>query len=166
MDVKKLGFPILAALLALAALQPATARAGTAVTSIGPRVGFSLNPDQFVVGGQMQIGEVAPKITFDPNIELGFGDNVTLISFGLDMHYHLTLEDTDWKPYVGAGVALQIVSEDAPPPADNSDTNVGANLLIGADIPTKQGQRFFSEMKIGLADAPDLKLLVGWNFKL
>ena len=69
------------------ALVPVAALASQAVTTgIGPRVGFSSGPDQLVLGGQMSVGEVAPNLTFDPNIDLGFGDNATILAFNLDMH--------------------------------------------------------------------------------
>ena len=41
---------------------------------IGPRLGFSSSPDQFIAGGQVVIGEVAPNLTFDPNLEIGVGE--------------------------------------------------------------------------------------------
>jgi hypothetical protein len=155
-------------LCALSALVPITAYAeGAAVNSYGPRVGFSSNPDQLVVGGQLSVGNVTPEITFDPNVELGFGDNVTLIAFNLDMHYHFDLSGSNWRPYAGAGLGINFVSEDLPPgiSADNSSTNVGGQLIGGASVPTASGNQFFGELKLGIGDVPDFKLLVGWNFK-
>src|SRR5437867_7710516 len=60
----------------LLSLAPAAVFAA-AVTTAGPRVGFSIDPDQLIIGGQLEIGEVAPKISFDPNLDLGFGDHET-----------------------------------------------------------------------------------------
>src|SRR6266850_8526126 len=72
-------------LCAFAALLPLTVLAqGPVVDSYGLRAGFSTSPDQLVLGGQMSVGEVAPNLSFDPNVELGFGDNVTIIAFNLD----------------------------------------------------------------------------------
>ncbi len=153
---------------ALAAVIPAGAQAAPVVVSgIGPRVGFSVDPDQFVFGGQVVVGEVAPDLTFDPNLELGFGDSQTVVAMNLDMHYHLTVRDSDWRPYFGAGLGVNFFSHDNPPPLrDDTSTEVGGNLIAGAGVPTRSGNRFFGELKLGLGDIPSLKLMVGWNFKM
>jgi hypothetical protein len=154
------------ALVALvAAMLPAAARAAT-IDTAGPRFGFSIDPSQFVFGGQFSIHEVAPSISFDPNLDLGFGDHETVIALGLDLHYHFHIEDTDWSPYAGAGVGIHFVDVNEPAPYDNTSTQVGGNLIIGASVPTRSNNQFFGEMKFGLGDAPTLKLLAGWNFKI
>jgi hypothetical protein len=158
----------LVVLFAFAALVPASALAATqaAVSTYGVRAGFSSNPDQLVLGGQMTIGDVAPSLSFDPNVEFGFGDNVTLIALNLDMHYHFDLRDTAWSPYLGAGAGINFYSVDvAPPFADDSFTRVGGNIIVGASVPTRSGNQFFGELKLGVGDVPDLKMLVGWNFR-
>jgi hypothetical protein len=155
-------------LFACALLMPASAFAATqaAVSTYGFRGGFSSNPDQLVLGGQMQIAEVAPSLSFDPNVELGVGDNVTLIALNLDMHYHFDLRDTAWSPYLGAGAGINFYSFDVPAPfPDDSATKVGGNIIVGASVPTRSGNQFFGELKLGVGDVPDLKMLVGWNFK-
>jgi hypothetical protein len=153
-------------LCALGALLPLTAYAGTATfSSWGPRVGFSSNPDQIVFGGQMTISEIAPNLSFDPNLELGFGDNATVVAFNLDMHYNFEVSGANWRPYAGAGIGINFVQVDTGPfGADASDTFVGGNLIVGASVPTQSGSKFFGELKLGLGDVPDLKLMVGWNF--
>jgi hypothetical protein len=154
-------------LCALGAMLPLTAQAaGPVGTTYGFRAGFSVDPDQLVLGGQMQVGEVAPNLSFDPNLELGFGDNLTIIAFNLDMHYHFDLSNSSWRPYMGAGAGINFIQQDAPPgTSDDSFTKVAGGLIVGAGVPTRSGNRFFSELKIGLGDwAPDLKVLVGFNF--
>ena len=156
-------------LCAVAALLPLSALAqGPVVDSYGLRAGFSTSPDQLVLGGQMSVGEVAPNLSFDPNVELGFGDNVTIIAFNLPMHYHFDLQGSNWRPYVGAGAGINLIQVDLPPGVgDDSFTRVAGEIILGASVPTQSGNRFFSELKLGLGDAatPDLKLLVGWNFR-
>jgi hypothetical protein len=153
--------PIVAALVFLAA--PAES---ASVTGIGPRFGFSLDPDQLVLGGQLLIGEVAPNMTFDPNLEFGFGDNVTVIGLGLDLHYHFKLTNSEWRPYLGAGVGIHFYDQDVQPPAsDNTSTEVGGNIILGVGVPTG-GSRFFTEMKLGVGDIPSLKMVAGWNFRM
>ncbi len=142
------------------------AHADAVIGGVGPRVGFSSNPDQIVFGGQLIIGELAPSLTFDPSLEFGFGDHATLIATNFDLHYHFVLQNSPWRPYAGAGISLNFIEFDEGFAVDRSDTEVGLNLVGGAGVPTSSGNRFFTELKLGLGDVPDLKLLVGWNFKI
>lgn len=163
-------FKRLVVFCALGALLPLAAHAqGPVVNSFGFRAGFSTSPDQLVIGGQMSIAEVAPNLSFDPNIDLGFGDNVTIVAFNLDMHYHFDLTNSTWRPYLGGGAGIHLIQVDLPPgvSADNSFTRVAGSFILGAGVPTRSGSRFFSELKVGLGDSatPDLKMLVGWNFR-
>lgn len=153
---------------ALVALLPAFAtetRAATA-TGIGPRVGFSVDPDQLVMGGHLVVGDVAPHLTFNPNLELGLGDDVTVIAVNFDMHYHLTLESSNWVPYFGAGLGVVFAEQDRPGP-DDSETDVGGSVVMGAGVPTRSDNIFFGEMRFGLGSGmPSLKLIAGWTFKI
>ena len=152
---------VLVACLAL----PVAARAAVSTESFGPRFGFSLDPDQLVLGGQMTFGEVAPSLSFAPNAELGFGDHQTVIALNMDFHYRLNLQGSDWSPYLGFGAGVNFDSFDRPAPfQDDSETNVGGNLILGANVPTRSGSKFFSELKFGLGDVPSLKMIAGWNF--
>lgn len=156
--------------ITLAALLPAASFAagptGAVGTSIGPRIGFSSGPDQFLFGGQMSIGEVAPKLSFDPSLELGFGDNRTVFAGNFDLHYHF-VTSTTWKPYLGAGATVSVIdfSNDHFGDRDN-ETDVGGAVIFGAGAPTRSGNQFFGELKLGLGDVPDLRFVVGWNFKM
>lgn len=156
----------LAVALAAAVLVPAAAWAG-AFQTFGPHIGFSMDPDQVVFGGQLQMGDIAPSMDFVPGVDVGIGDDLTVISLNGDFHYRFVVEGMTWQPYAGAGIALHFVSWDSPgPTSDDSDTQAGGSLILGADVPTRSGSRFFVEGKIGLGDSPDLKLMAGWHFKL
>jgi hypothetical protein len=146
--------------LSLCALLPAAAQAELR-SGIGPRVGISVNPDQLLIGGQAIIGEVAPNLTFDPSLELGFGDDVTTLAANFDLHYHFDIENVTWRPYAGFGADIVFVDAEG----GGSDTGVGGGIILGAGAPTSSGNRFFGELKFGLGDVPDLKIVVGWNFK-
>jgi hypothetical protein len=153
-------------LFALLLLAPGVAHAVQA-NGAGPRVGFSSNPDQLVLGGQVELGEIAPDIDFTPNAELGFGDHATVIALNFDLHYRFRISGSPWSPYAGAGLGVNFIQVDLPAPfEDDSNTEVGGNVIVGAQVPTQAGSRFFTELKLGLGDIPDFKLLVGWNFKL
>lgn len=157
---RKLFLAVLGALLV-----PLAAHAGT-FSTIGPRIGFSTDPGQVLVGGQLVLGDAAPNLDFVPNVDLGFGDDATVISLNGDFHYRFQIQGARWQPYAGAGIALNFVSVDNGIGNNASDTFAGGSIIVGADVPTQSGSRFFTELKLGLDDTADLKMLAGWNFKL
>lgn len=148
----------------VAVLVPVAAHAGS-FTAYGPHLGFSSTPDQVVLGGHLQWGDVAPQLDFVPSVDLGFGDHATLVSLNGDFHYRIPTR-TQWQPYVGGGVALEFVSVDVGGSgfADANSTFAGGNLIVGADVATKSSSRFFAELKLGIGDVPDFKLMAGWSF--
>lgn len=148
-------------------LAPGASHAASAATAFGPRVGLSIDPDQLVLGGQMVIGDLAPDVTFNPSLEFGFGDDATVIALNLDGEYHFRIEGSPWRPYAGFGLGINFIEVDLPAPfADVSDTEVGANLIVGAGVPTRSNNRFFTELRFGLGDIPDLKIMAGWLFPM
>ena len=162
------------AMIAAAGAGAATKSSGSAGSSrgvepsyLGPRVGFSVDPDQFVVGGHMSVG-FAPSWTFNPSIEAGFGDHETVTPLNFDGEYHFRLQQSSWMPYVGAGIGVNFVHFDNSPAPNTSDTVTGLNLILGTGIPTASGQHLFTEMRIGAGDAtmPQFKGIFGWNFRM
>jgi len=155
------------ALLAFLPAASFAATAGAVDQGIGPRVGFSTDPDQFVFGGQATFGPIVENLTFDPSLELGFGDHTTTVQGNFDLHYHFHINGSNWMPYAGAGASIANYSHDENyPNSDNNETVAGGSLILGAGAPTSSGNRFFGELKFGLGDVPSLKLMVGWNFKM
>lgn len=150
--------------LALLAVLPAASFAGS-FTAFGPHLGFSQGPDQFVIGGHLQWGDIAPQLDFVPGIDIGFGDRTTAVSLNGDFHYRIDTK-TQWQPYVGGGVGIHFYSFDRPGPGqDDSATQAGGHFIAGADVATQHHSRFFAELKLGFADSPDFKALAGWSFK-
>ncbi len=147
-------------------LLPVVAEAASpTVAAFGPRVGVSIDPDQLVVGGQLSLQEFAPHWSFDPNLELGFGDDMTVIALNLDAYYHLRLSGSDWRPYLGGGLGVNFLSWDAPLGLhDRSDTEIGLNLVAGFAIPAGSGDHWFTELRFGVGDVPTLKIVGGFNF--
>jgi hypothetical protein len=151
-------------LCALVALVPVSALAATRIANtFGPRIGLSNNPDQVVFGGQLSLGEVAPDLSLSPNVEVGLGDHMSLIALNADLQYHFAVQGSSWKPYAGGGLSVNWFSFDDRI-GGGSDTQAGVNFLVGAAVPTKTGSQFFSELRLGAGDIPDLKLMFGWNF--
>ena len=150
--------------LAILVLLPAVARAGP-FTYYGPHIGFGQGPDQTVIGGQLQWNGVAPRMAFVPGIDYGFNDISSVMTLNGDFHYQLSHE-TAWQPYLGLGAEVNVWHETTGRTnRDETTTETGGHLIIGAATRNRTGGRFFTELKLGLGDAPDMKLLLGWNLR-
>jgi hypothetical protein len=121
----------------------------------GLRAGLSIDPDQVFIGGHYETGPIVDRVHFKPNIEIGFGDDFTLIALNFEGVYKFPSQG-DWNAYAGGGPALNIASFD-----DDSDTGAGFNFLGG--IETTRGLMF--EVKFGVADSPQVKFTVGYTFR-
>ena len=120
----------------------------------GVRVGLSVDPDQFYIGGHIETAPLIDRLHFRPNVEAGFGDDHTLVALNFEFVYRFPSRQM-WQLYVGAGPGLNISSADK-----RSDTEGGFNILIGAE----QSRGLFFEIKIGAAGSPGLKFGVGYAF--
>jgi opacity protein-like surface antigen len=158
---------LIAAVLA-AALAPALALADpytdVGFRGWGPRVGLSLDPDQVHFGAHFDYGNFAKHVRFQPNVEFGFGDNVNLYTLNAEAAYRFTEKWDVWSPYLGGGLGANIKSWDGPDNHNNSETDLGLNLLGGIEKGLSNGDRFFVETKLSLNDIPDVKITVGWTF--
>lgn len=151
--------------LAVAALTLMGASLASAQSEeIGPRLGLSINPDQFVVGGQLQFPFNEPRgLAIAPSLELGVGDDVTTIQFNGDVLYHFENAGPRWNPYVGAGLGIAFYDFSE---SDHSDTETGVNLVGGMRFAQRSGSHLFTELRLGVGDVPDAKIIVGWNFPM
>lgn len=131
---------------------PAVAAAQTP----GVRGGISVEPDQFFVGAHFETAPLIERLHFKPNIELGFGDDVTHLGLNFEFVYKLPLDTGAWTLYAGGGPALNVYAAD-----DESVSEPGVNALFGAE--TERG--IFFEIKLGAIDSPGAKFTVGWNFR-
>jgi hypothetical protein len=159
--------------LAVAALTLTSASLASAQTTthpatgneIGPRVGASITPDQFVIGGQMNFPIEPRGLAISPNVELGVGDNVTTIQLNGDMDYHFLDAGPNWNPYAGAGIGIAFFDYNSDV-GGGSTSKVGINLIGGLRFRQKNGSHLFTELRLGLGDIPDAKFIVGWNFPM
>lgn len=152
---------------ALLAVDPATALAqGTEKLGWqgwGIRVGASADADQIYGGVHFNLGEFARDVRFRPTVEIGFGDDRTLVQALAEVHY-LFSKVQPWRPYVGGGVGLAYVNSDDDRD-DGSDTALSLAAVGGVETQLKSGTGLMFELKLGLADHdPDVKFAVGWSF--
>ena len=129
---------------------------------VGVRVGASVNPDQFYAGGHFETGELAERLRFRPNVEVGVGDDVTLIALNFEFIYRLPPNAprlprslSMWHLYVGGGPALNIFRF-----STDTQSEGGFNGLIG--LAHQNG--LFAEAKVGALKSPRFKFGVGYTF--
>ena len=122
----------------------------------GVRAGVSVDPDQFYVGGHFETDELIDQLYLRPNLEVGFGDDVTTLAVNIEAIYKIPLKNRrDTSFYAGGGPAIIVYDRD-----NGSDTKGGLNLLAGLEF-----GKFFFEVKGGVFDAPNLKVGIGYTFK-
>jgi hypothetical protein len=142
----------LAVVTGLSAFVPSRAQAQVAP---GIQGGLSLDPDQFYFGGHLETGPLVDRLRFRPSVDIGIGDDLTLVAGNFDFTYTFP-GSRGWNLYVGGGPSINFYDFDG-----GSETEGGFNFLFGA----KNTQGLFFEMKVGLADSPDLKFGVGYTFR-
>jgi len=154
MSRRSLWFASVVAVVLIVHAAPARAQAHA-----GVRAGVSVDPDQFFFGGHVETAPVADHLTFRPNVEIGVGDDVTLIALNFEFAYWLQMRRSHpWSVYVGAGPAANIYSFNR---GRGSDVEGGLNFFIGA----QHRDGLFTEFKVGALDSPSVKFTVGYAFK-
>lgn len=134
----------------------------------GARVGVTSDPEQVHFGAHFNLGEIADRVRFQPNVEVGIGDDVTLVAINPEAMFLFTTESL-WVPYAGGGIGLNFYNWDSKsglPSGGDSDFEVGLNLLAGLERQLSPGLDCFFEMKFGVGDSPDVKLTTGLTWGL
>lgn len=126
---------------------------------LGVRLGVSIDPDQFYFGGHVESGPIYEELRFRPNVEIGFGDNVTVVGLNGEFVWPFPLRDGG-TVYAGMGPAINIISFDFGP-VNDTDVFAGLNFLIGYEF--EEG--FFAELKVGAIDSPDVKFGFGYTWR-
>jgi hypothetical protein len=129
---------------------------------VGPRLGLTINPDQFHFGGHIDFGDLAQNLMIIPNIEIGFGDNFTTVAPSFELDYRFRSDWGVWTPYLGGGVGPVFYSWKHG--GSSSDLGLYMQFGIGKGSAGSHSGHFFIEGKLGLVDAPDFKATVGWTF--
>jgi hypothetical protein len=136
----------------------ASVASASAQSGGGVRAGLSADPDQFFFGGHYVTKPIWDQVRFQPNVEAGFGDDLTVVAFNVEFAYWMPI-GTDWHAYVGGGPAMNLFSGNG----KYNGEDVGAGLTILAGFRWRSG--VFFEMKVGAFDSPDFKLAIGYTFR-
>ena len=130
-----------------------------AQTGFGVRAGVTAEPNQFHFGVHFVTDPIVDKLTFRPNLEIGFGINRTTVAANFEFAYRIPIPKSGVSAYLGAGPALVIDRFSGA--RDDTHTGGGFNVLLGLEH--KKG--LFGELKVGALDSPEFKFTVGFTFR-
>lgn len=135
----------------------------------GLRLGASLNPDQVVAGLDVQVGR-GTRLRIRPVAEVGVGNGVRMLALSGDVLYRLGAGRGRFRPYVGAGPGLNLIDvTDGVGEARGVEAELVGNGVAGVTWGEQRkgnraGRRYLAEVRAGIGDAPDLKVVVGASF--
>ena len=119
------------------------------LTGAGLQIGWSIDPDAFLVGFHYNARPMGEELDLVPSIDFGFGEDLFMIIPNLDAHYVLKTS-SKLKPYIGAGISFPWYDFDG-----NSNWEFGGALLGGVHI----NPNMAFEAKYGLGETPDWKFV-------
>lgn len=153
--------------LMTAALASAPALAGDRLQGWGPRVGLTSDPDQAIGGIHWDLGKVHSQLRFMPNVQIGFGDDHTILEGTAPVHWMFKKVEADFTPYAGGGLSLAWVDRDLPANSNADDTEVELSLkaIGGLEWRLRDGTDFFVELNLGIGDIHDFQVVAGWTFR-
>jgi hypothetical protein len=141
--------------IGLAAALMVPAAPAFAQVTFGPRGGISGEPDQFFLGAHIESPDLGHRITFRPNAEVGFGSDLTLLTFNLELVHWMPLKNTKWQLYAGGGLGTNVWLD------DDEKTLYG---VLNAVFGLQHDAGLFAEMKVGMD--PRVKITVGYSMRL
>lgn len=170
MRLSRVFAPLLMA-AAVAATLPA-AHADIGYRGWGLRVGLAESPDQVIGGFHWDLGEWAPHVYFQPDLEFGLGDDVFTVDFTAPATYHWENLEGNVEPYVGGGVVVALFSFDddfnnglGNGEGDDTEFEVGVEAIGGVEWRLSSGSDFFLELSIGFGDIHDAEVVAGWIWR-
>ncbi len=159
-------------LLALTVFTVGTLASTTAQAQEGPgfrgwglRAGVSDRPDQLLVGIQADFGELINNLRFEPNVELGVGDDQTILSLSAPVFYRWP-ESGPFDFYGGGGIAVGFVDRDEaddPGEDDGLEFVIAPMLAAGLAWPVGESEAGV-ELAVTANELQNLKLVFRWMF--
>lgn len=115
---------------------------------------------QIHLGAHLKMGEIFPNVQFTPNIEAGFGDDVSIITVAGDLAYNFTeLVAAPWNFYGGGSLSFNYYN----PKDGGSETDIGLSAVAGLDYTFANEHQGMVEIRVGVMDSPDFKLTFGYT---
>jgi hypothetical protein len=152
--------------VALASVATAAPDAGSGVRGWGPRIGLAADPDQVLVGFHVDAGRISPRVRFQPDVEMGVGDDVFVLGFTAPVHYRFPASG-DLKPYAGGGVTVGYwdIDRGRDDGYDDDDVEFAIDLIGGLEWIRRGGDLFFLEFDLLAGDLHDFQFVAGWTFR-
>ena len=122
--------------------------------------------DQIVVGVHLDMGEIARNVRWQPNFEIGFGDDWKSLSGNVLVAYYFGKQGR-FQPYAGGQLAIVYFDHDDNGFDDDrsdGDTEFGFDAVGGFEFPLGAGARMLFELQLGFGDVHDAKIVAGWKF--
>lgn len=127
-----------------------------AAQGIGVTGGAHVNPDQIQGGALYDFEPLAERLRLRPAATVGLGNGATLLALNADIVYDLAaFRRSPWRPYVGGGPAINHYRLEL-----YSQTEAGITALGGF----RHANGWFSELRLGFIDGPDVTAAVGYSF--
>lgn len=121
------------------------------------RTGANVNPDQLSIGAQYELGVLSDRLWLQPNVDLGVGNDATLLAMNFDVVYRKRLDRRRiWTGYAGGGPAINWYKL-----LGYSQTEAGANIVGGL----MHSKGLFTEVRVGFLESPRLRFGVGYAFR-
>lgn len=147
----------------LAGVGPALAEMGA--YGWGPRLGAGDDPDQIVVGIHQDFGEIVENLRFQPSFDVGLGDDHTVVSGVLPVHYRFPGGEIA-TPYLGGGLLLAWIDRDLPGRrGDDSEFEIAPVFVAGVEWHAQRTADVLLELQLPGGDAHDARLFFGWIFR-
>jgi hypothetical protein len=129
----------------------------------GPHFGLAGDPDQLILGLHFDVGRIAPRVRFQPDVELGLGDDHTIFAFTLPAHY-VFRTSSDLGPYAGGGIVIGLDDHDRAGRDDDTDVEMAIALTGGLEWRTSGRDRYFLELNLMAGDLHDFQVVGGLTF--
>jgi len=153
-------FAAISATIMLMGASSLWAQDGLGFRGWGLRGGATIEPDQVHGGIHIDAGQFAPRVSFQPSFEVGFGNDLIVGAINLDAFY--TFSQDSWKPYLGGGLGVALIDVDRDRRGDDFHVEAGLNLVAGFFWGARD--RYLLEMRAGVGDIPDFKVTAGIGF--
>lgn len=152
------GMTRMAAVFVVASALAGGAQAQTSQLHLGPRISYHFDAEDFGIGAQFS-APIADYLEFYPSFDYFFVDPGSFWTLNADLKYRIAAASVQWL-YLGAGlqIARRAVSE-------GSDTNAGANLIVGAESLAGRVHPF-GEFRVTVGDGSSAQIAAGLNFTL
>ncbi|MGQ0721527.1 MAG: hypothetical protein ACT4PE_08140 [Candidatus Eiseniibacteriota bacterium] len=151
-------------LLSAAIVLVSVGTASAEFRGVGPRFGVGSDPDQFLMGLHFDAGRFAPNVRFQPDVEIGVGDDLTVVSFTIPAHYLFPVSG-DVRPFMGGGLGIGVQDRDYRGDGDDTDVEMGLVIAGGAQWQMSGNDLFFLELDLIAGDLHDFEFVAGFTFR-